>query len=94
MEHADGCIFWDMGPPLKVLGVVMIGCGAMLMVFGLSVQKSFLNFLVRVAVFAILIVIFWKLHFFDKIDPTALNHRGPVMGYGLVVFASVAALIG
>ena len=39
MEHADGCIFWDMGPPLKVMGVLMIGCGAMLMVFGLTVQK-------------------------------------------------------
>ena len=39
MEHDAGCIFWDMRPVLKVMGIVMIGCGALLMIFGMSLQK-------------------------------------------------------
>ena len=93
MEHADGCIFWDMRPPLKVLGVLMIASGAMLMVFGMTVSKMFMKFLVRIGIFIVMIAIFWKMQMFDTIDPTALSKRNAAEGYVLVGFAVIIALV-
>lgn len=94
MEHADGCIFWDMRPPLKVLGALMVGCGVILMIQGMRMQKAFMRFLVRLVVFFGLIALFWKLHFFDTIDPTRLSKRGATEGYALVIACLIMALIG
>ena len=94
MEHADGCIFWDMRPPLKVLGLLMIGAGAIMMVFGMTMQKMFMRLLVRIAVFVIILIIFWKLHCFDTIDPTALTKRNAAEGYTIATLCLILAFIG
>ena len=94
MEHADGCIFWDMRPPLKVLGTLMIGAGAMLMIFGMRMQKMFMRFLVRIVSFVIILVVFWKLHCFDYVDPTALSKRGATAGYSIAIACIILAFVG
>ena len=94
MEHADGCVFWDMRPPMKVLGALMVGCGVILMIQGMRMQKTFMRFLVRLVVFFGLLALFYQLHFFDRIDPTALSKRGATEGYALVFACLIMAFIG
>lgn len=93
MEHADGCIFWDMRPLMKILGCCMIGCGAILMIQGMTYQKLFMRLLVRLAVLMICFIVFYKLHFFDPIDPTVLSKRGAMAGYTLIFFCIIIAFV-
>ena len=94
MEHSSGCIMWDMRPPLKVLGIMMILSGAILMIFGMRMQKMFMRLLVRIVSFVILLVVFWKLHCFDTIDPTALSKRNATEGYAIATACIILAIIG
>lgn len=82
-----------MRPLLKVMGITMIGAGAVLMIFGMSYQRMFMKVLVRLAVFGFLIAFFYQLHFFDPIDPTVLSRRNPIEGYALAFFAIVIAFV-
>lgn len=93
MEHDAGCIFWDMRPVLKVMGILMIGTGAILMVFGIKVQKIFMKLLVRLAVFGFMMAFFYKLHFFDPLDPTALSKTGAMEGYSLAILCIIIAFV-
>ena len=93
MQHDAGCIFWDMRPFLRVVGLLMIGGGAILMIFGMEYQKLFMRLLVRLAVFAVCIVFFYKLHFFDPIDPTVLSRMSAVEGYLLTIIGIILAFV-
>ena len=61
------------------------------MIFGMKVQKLFMKLLVRIAVFSFCIVLFYKLHFFDPIDPTTLSRMSAAEGYALTICGIVVA---
>lgn len=63
------------------------------MIFGMKVQKLFMKLLVRIAIFTFCIVLFYKLHFFDPIDPTTLSRMNAAEGYALTIIGIIIAFV-
>ena len=75
MEHAAGCVYYDFTQILRVTGTIMIFFGLLLMICGMRAQKIFMQILVRLAAFAIVCTVFYKLHYFGYIDPSEPPER-------------------
>jgi len=75
LEHAGGCVYYDFTNILRVAGTIMIFFGLVLMICGMKVQKVFMQILVRLAAFAIICTLFYKLHYFAFFDPSEPEER-------------------
>ena len=75
LEHASGCVYYDMRQILRVTGTAMIFFGVVILICGMRVQKMFLAVIVRLAAFVITCTLFYKIHYFAYFDPSEPPER-------------------
>ena len=75
LEHASGCVYYDLRQILRVTGTAMIFFGVVILICGMRVQKMFLAVIVRFAAFVITCTLFYKIHYFAYFDPSEPPER-------------------
>lgn len=75
LEHASGCVYYDLRQILRVTGTAMIFFGVVILICGMRVQKMFLAVIVRLAAFVITCTLFYKIHYFAYFDPSEPPER-------------------
>lgn len=70
MEHADGCVMFNLRPFLLVLGSFMICSGVCLQYLGLRYQQRLMIFLVRLGTFMAIMSFAYSKNYFAFVDPS------------------------
>ena len=70
MEHADGCVLFDLHPFLIALGILMIFFGCCLQWLGPENQQSVMIFLVRMGTFLAICAFGYERNYFAYADPS------------------------
>lgn len=91
MEHADGCVVFDLHPFLMVLGGFMIFGGVCLQYMGPDWQQSFMIFVVRLGTFFVIIAFMYEKNYFAFFDPgEPPEKKDPLKAFFGLFFAFVA----
>ena len=94
MQHSAGCMYFSWAPILKLLGLIMVVCGVIMSLF-VSFTKSitvFIETLVRLVAIILSMIIAYRLHGFEVIDPTMLSDHNMFIGIVLMAFAVLAVI--
>ena len=91
MEHADGCVVFDLHPFLMVLGCFMIFSGICLQYLGPKAQQKFMIFIVRLGTFLIICAFCYQRNYFAFADPgEPPQKKDPVKFFFALIFAFIA----
>lgn len=91
MEHADGCLVFDLQPYLAVLGGFMILSGVCLQYMGPKWQQSFMVFIVRLGTFLIICHFAYQRNYFAFADPSEPpEKKDPLKFFFALIFALIA----
>lgn len=94
MEHADGCVVFDLQPFLAVTGAFMMMSGICLQYMGPKWQQSFMVFIVRLGTFLIICHFAYERNYFAFADPSEPpEKKDPVKFFFALIFAFLAQLI-
>ena len=94
MEHANGCMVFNLQPFLAVLGVFMIMSGICLQYMGPKWQQSFMIFIVRLGTFLIIIHFAYERNYLAFADPSEPpEKKDPVKFFFAIIFAFLAQWI-
>lgn len=94
MEHANGCVVFDFGPFLLVLGFFMIFSGICLQWMGPNHQQKFMIFLVRLGTFLVFCSFAYEQNYFAFFDPSEPPAKqDPVKAFGALTLAFLAQWI-
>ena len=91
LEHASGCVVFDLTMFLYVLGAFMIFGGFILQYMGPKWQVSFMYFIVRLGTFLIICSFAYQRNYFAFFDPSEPpQKKDPIKAIGALIFAFVA----
>ena len=94
MEHADGCMVFDLQPFLTVFGAFLIMGGICLQWMGPKWQKSFMIFIVRLGTFLIICSFAYERNYFAFADPSEpVEKKDPIKFFIALTFAFLAQWI-
>ena len=88
MEHANGCVLFDLHPFMIALGTLMIVCGVCLQWLGPKYAQSLMIFLVRLGTFLAICSFAYSRNYFAYIDPSEPEpKKDPVKTIAAIVLA-------